>query len=103
VTAQDRLARVDGLFDLLGHLVANDFAGHPLCAEVDPELFYPEVGETSKVAKAKAICAGCEIREACAAYAVRRGEAFGVWGGTTPMERQEMRRVRRESSRQAAA
>jgi hypothetical protein len=73
MSTPDRLARVDGLFNLLSHLVADDFAGHPACAEV------------------------------CAAYAVRRGEAFGVWGGTTPVERQEMRRVRRESSRQAAA
>jgi WhiB family transcriptional regulator, redox-sensing transcriptional regulator len=91
------------LFDLLTHLVADDFAGHPACAEVDPELFFPEVGETTKVAKAKVICAGCEIREACLDFALRHGEAFGVWGGTTPMERREMWRVRRESSRQAAA
>jgi WhiB family redox-sensing transcriptional regulator len=103
MTTPERLARADSLFTLLTHLVANDFAGHPACAEVDPELFFPEVGETTKVAKAKAICAGCEIREACAAYAVRRGEAFGVWGGTTPTERQEMRRAQRESGRRAAA
>jgi WhiB family redox-sensing transcriptional regulator len=91
------------LFALLTHLVVDEFAGHPACAEVDPELFFPEIGDTSKVAKAKAICAGCEIREACANYAVRRCEPHGVWGGTTFMERREMRRALRESSQSTAA
>jgi WhiB family transcriptional regulator, redox-sensing transcriptional regulator len=92
VSAAERLARADTLFTLLTHLVADDFAGHPACAEVDPELFFPEKGESVKAANAKAICDGCEIRAACAAYAVRRGEPHGIWGGMTPEERREVRR-----------
>jgi WhiB family transcriptional regulator, redox-sensing transcriptional regulator len=103
VTTWNRLAHADTLFVLLTQLVVDDFAGHPACAEVDSELFFPEVGDTSTVVKAKAICAGCEIREACADRAVRGGEPFGVWGGTTPTERREMRRALRESPQRTAA
>jgi WhiB family redox-sensing transcriptional regulator len=92
MTTPNRLVRADTLFLLLTHLVADDFAGHPACAEIDPELFFPETGETLKAARAKAVCAGCEIRDACAEYAVRRGEPYGVWGGLTVDERRDLRR-----------
>ena len=32
-------------------------------------------------AEAKAICARCPARDACLAYALDAGEAYGVWGG----------------------
>ena len=101
MTTPERLARTSDLFTLLTHLVADDFAGTPACAELDPELFFPEIGQDAKARKAKAVCAGCEIREACRDYAVRRGEVFGVWGGTSPMERRQMRRA--QLDRQGAA
>ena len=61
-----------------------------LCAQVDPELFYPEVGAPNR--DAKAVCAGCEVRSECLAYALAHRERFGVWGGTTERERRRMRR-----------
>ena len=48
-------------------------------------------------AKAKAICARCPVRDACLAYALDTGEAFGVWGGLTEDERRAMLRQRRAS------
>jgi len=61
-----------------------------LCAEVDPELFYPEGGESNR--DAKRICGGCEVRPECLAYALAHRERFGVWGGTTVRERRRMHR-----------
>jgi len=61
-----------------------------LCAQVDPELFYPEAGAPNR--DAKAVCAGCGVRAECLAYALAHRERFGVWGGTTERERRRMRR-----------
>lgn len=40
--------------------------------------------------EAKSICRMCPVRKICLAYAVHN-EPHGVWGGTTPMERRELR------------
>jgi WhiB family redox-sensing transcriptional regulator len=62
---------------------------------VDPEWFFP-VGDTGpalrEVAAAKAVCAGCPVARECLDWALRMGEAAGVWGGTTPEERRVLRR-----------
>lgn len=64
-----------------------------LCAEVDPEIFYQELGGTS--AAAKSVCAGCSVRRQCLLDALRRpGEhetgGYGVWGGTSPQDRKDL-------------
>jgi hypothetical protein len=40
---------------------------------------------------ALAICAECPVRAECLAYAVERGERFGVWGGMTARQRRRLR------------
>ena len=55
------------------------------CAETDPEMFFPEKGES--VRPAKRVCAGCEVRAECLQDALDRGERFGVWGGLSERER----------------
>lgn len=47
--------------------------------------FYPEQGESA--AEAKAICAGCLVREECAAFARANADRFGIWGGLNARER----------------
>lgn len=65
----------------------------PRCAEVDPELWFPEEGQSPK--PAKSICAGCPVLTACLEYALYLddafGEQYGVWGGMTRVERRELR------------
>jgi WhiB family redox-sensing transcriptional regulator len=36
---------------------------------------------------AKAICGLCAVRGQCLKFAVERGEAHGIWGGTSESER----------------
>ena len=62
-----------------------------LCAQVDSELFYPEAGAPNR--DAKQVCAGCNVRAECLAYAIAHRERCGVWGGTTERERRRMRRA----------
>ena len=73
------------------------------CSTADPELFFPisSSGPAVHQAKrAKAICARCEIRQACLDYAISVGPIQGVWGGMTERERRLLRqRGHRERAR----
>jgi WhiB family redox-sensing transcriptional regulator len=62
------------------------------CAEVAPDLFFPEIGETSR--HAQLICSGCDVRERCLEYALNAGETFGVWGGANRLELLALRQGR---------
>jgi WhiB family redox-sensing transcriptional regulator len=37
--------------------------------------------------RAKAICAGCPVRQPCLRYALESGEPYGIWGGLNELER----------------
>ena len=56
-----------------------------LCTPADEPLFFSELA--SKVARAKAICADCPVRQKCLDFAIREDVEFGVFGGLTPDER----------------
>lgn len=62
------------------------------CRDADAALFYAPDGELgprrrAREAQAKAICAGCPVIRQCAAYAIRCGERYGIWGGMSERER----------------
>lgn len=67
-----------------------DFAGDALCAETDPDAFFPDKG--GSVREAKAVCARCEVTAECLAWALANGERHGVWGGTSEFDRRRIRR-----------
>ena len=56
-----------------------------LCAETDPEAFYPEKGGSAR--EAKRVCTHCTVRAECLSYALAHDERFGVWGGLSERER----------------
>lgn len=64
------------------------------CSTADPELFFPisESGPAvGQVARAKAICARCQIQRECLGYALDTASIQGIWGGTTEAERRRLR------------
>jgi WhiB family redox-sensing transcriptional regulator len=61
------------------------------CLEVDPEIFFPERGGSSKAARA--VCSLCEVRIQCLRYALVNREQFGIWGGTSERERRKLKRL----------
>ena len=67
-----------------------------LCAQVDPEMFYPEKG--TPAAPARMICAACPVRAQCLDDALARGEPWGIWGGMTERERRALRKTRRTAA-----
>jgi WhiB family redox-sensing transcriptional regulator len=77
----------------------NDEIGTPVCAETDPELFFPQEKDDPMVRHmtsvyydekgAKSLCQTCPYRVACLLYAVENRE-IGIWGGTTEGERRRL-------------
>jgi len=61
-----------------------------LCAQTDPEAFFPEKGGSTR--EAKRVCASCEVREECLEYALANDERFGIWGGLSERERRKLKR-----------
>jgi WhiB family redox-sensing transcriptional regulator len=69
-----------------------DWQRQGLCAQVDPELWFPEKGGTPE--PAKRVCAVCPVLSECRAYALANIELFGVWGGLSDKDRRRMRRMK---------
>jgi WhiB family transcriptional regulator, redox-sensing transcriptional regulator len=44
----------------------------------------------SRERRAKAICAGCPVREPCLQYAIAIREPHGIWGGMNEAERRTL-------------
>lgn len=61
-----------------------------LCAQTDPEAFFPEKGGSTR--EAKKVCLVCEVRAECLEYALENDERFGIWGGMSERERRKLRK-----------
>jgi WhiB family transcriptional regulator, redox-sensing transcriptional regulator len=59
------------------------FNGTQLCAQTDPEIFFPVQNFRRKddIALAISICNRCPVLEECREYAESLTGIFGVWGG----------------------
>ena len=99
VTASDRAAdrrgavESQGIAGLLGiglEADAQSWQERALCAETDPEAFFPEKGGSTR--EAKKICTGCEVKAECLEYALANDERFGIWGGLSERERRRLKR-----------
>ena len=61
-----------------------------LCAQTDPEAFFPEKGGSTR--EAKSVCKVCEVKNECLEYALTHDERYGIWGGLSERERRKLRR-----------
>ncbi len=61
-----------------------------LCAQTDPEAFFPEKGGSTR--EAKRVCLSCDVRSECLEYALSNDERFGIWGGLSERERRRLKR-----------
>lgn len=67
-----------------------------LCAQVDPEAFFPEKGGSTR--QPKKICKSCEVREECLEYALETSQRFGIWGGMSERERHKLEKQRTKTT-----
>jgi WhiB family redox-sensing transcriptional regulator len=74
------------------------------CRQLDTGLFFP-IGQTGeaevKIARAKKVCVGCPVRQACLEFAITTNQEYGVWGGHSEEERRVIRRQWRARQRAA--
>ena len=61
-----------------------------LCAQTDPEAFFPEKGGSTR--EAKRVCVACDVKAECLEYALANDERFGIWGGLSERERRKLKR-----------
>lgn len=71
------------------------------CLGVDPDLFFPERGASTR--EAKEVCRGCIVKDDCLEFALANGEKFGIWGGMSERERRRIRRQRALARQEQAA
>ncbi|MFD6444184.1 MULTISPECIES: WhiB family transcriptional regulator [Promicromonospora] len=96
--AESEVAPVAPVLPLFGELyVLNEpddsllgWQERALCAQTDPEAFFPEKGGSTR--EAKKVCSGCEVRAECLDYALENDERFGIWGGLSERERRKLKR-----------
>lgn len=88
-------AFLEGLAAELADPDGEDWQEHALCAQTDPEAFFPEKGGSTRAAKRT--CQGCTVRDECLEYALARDERFGIWGGLSERERRNLKRQGRSS------
>ena len=62
-----------------------------LCAQTDPEAFFPEKGGSTR--EAKKVCVSCDVRPECLEYALEHDERFGIWGGMSERERRRLKKL----------
>jgi len=74
---------------------ADEWRLDALCAETDPEAFFPEKGGSTR--EAKRVCMGCSVRAECLESALTNDERFGIWGGLSERERRRLRLQRRDT------
>jgi WhiB family redox-sensing transcriptional regulator len=72
---------------------------HGTCRTADPEAFFPAEAtrgrnRASIEARAKAMCAVCPVIQQCLRHAMQVREPYGVWGGLTAEERNQLQRRR---------
>ena len=70
-----------------------DWVEDALCAQVDPEIFFPEMRHWEDSKKAKRICANCSVIDKCLEYGMKA--EFGIYGGLSAKERARLRTKRK--------
>jgi WhiB family redox-sensing transcriptional regulator len=69
------------------------------CRDVDPEVFFPQVGRSGR--PARAICARCPVKAPCLEEILAMTEnkdQCGIRGGTSSRERRKLRAARKAAS-----
>jgi WhiB family redox-sensing transcriptional regulator len=66
-----------------------------VCAETDPELFFPEKSGDRGL-EARRICSACPVRAECLTWGMDGPNTeFGIYGGVGPRARRNLAKIRR--------
>lgn len=72
------------------------FDGSQVCAQVDPELFFPDNHKEARARMkvVRPLCDSCQFKISCLEYALKHEDLYGIWGGTTDWDRRAMRKMK---------
>jgi WhiB family redox-sensing transcriptional regulator len=87
---EDPEQELGDLTDLFDATDDQEWQERALCAQTDPEAFFPEKGGSTR--EAKRICLGCDVKDDCLEYALANDERFGIWGGLSERERRKLKK-----------
>jgi WhiB family redox-sensing transcriptional regulator len=90
VSRVERAMAVRELYVLDGDAEELGWQERALCAQTDPEAFFPEKGGSTR--EAKRVCLTCDVRSECLEYALSNDERFGIWGGLSERERRKLKK-----------
>ena len=85
------------LDNFINELKDNDFGWQNKadCRGADTEMFFMELDEAAinhiKLREARKVCFECTVKKECLDFAVINDINYGVWAGTTPTQRKEIR------------
>lgn len=79
-------------FRLFEPTADTEWIASALCAQTDPELFFPTGG--GPTSQAKKLCLSCEVRDQCLEYALDNNIQEGVWGARSVRERRALKKQR---------
>jgi hypothetical protein len=76
--------------ELTAH-VLDGWQGMGACRSTGDDTWFPEPGHATVTALD--VCGFCPVRRSCLAYALADDEDYGVWGGTTEVQRDVLRQT----------
>jgi WhiB family transcriptional regulator, redox-sensing transcriptional regulator len=70
--------------------LAGPWARQALCAQADPDAWFPDKGQADLARAAAKVCAHCPVAAECLAHALATREPHGIWGGLTARQRYQL-------------
>jgi len=78
---------------------SGDWTDRAACAGMDVNVFFDGAGDDSRgssgsahLEQARAVCAGCTVTAQCLAFGQKHSRGYGVYGGLSGKQRQNLRR-----------
>lgn len=68
----------------------DEWSAFMLCAQADPEAFFPDKGGSTRIPKA--VCDSCLVSAQCLMNALDNDERFGIWGGLSERQRRQLKK-----------
>lgn len=75
---------------------AYDWRQDAACRSEDPDLMYPNPTDVLGIADAKQVCRTCPVLWDCRGWALQLPELYGVWGGLSEADRDQLLGRRRK-------
>jgi WhiB family redox-sensing transcriptional regulator len=78
------------------HIAIPEWTESALCARTNTDVFHPDKSELGMLSEARRICRLCPVATKCFEHAMDTMPPDGIYAGTTPRQRGQLRRRLRE-------